>query len=197
MSRSSSMLSLDRQATLGLSLIYAFRMLGLFMILPVFSVYASTLSATTPFWVGVTIGVYGVSQVLLQIPFGWASDKFGRKPIIMVGLLFFAIGSIVAGSSTTIYGVFIGRAIQGAGAVSSATMALLSDLTQEENRTKAMAMIGMTIGLSFAVSIVLGPLLSHYIGVAGIFFCDRRIGFVWNSIVIHTGPDTKNFGDTS
>lgn len=170
MSHPFSMFSLERQATLGLSLIYAFRMLGLFMILPVFSVYATRLSGTTPFLVGLTIGVYGVSQVLLQIPFGWASDKFGRKPIIMLGLLFFAIGSVVAGSSTTIYGVFIGRAIQGAGAVSSATMALLSDLTQEENRTKAMAMIGMTIGLSFAVSIILGPLLSHYIGVAGIFF---------------------------
>ena len=177
MRNSFSILSLERRATLGLSLIYAFRMLGLFMILPVFSVYAATLSATTPFLVGLTIGVYGASQVLLQIPFGWASDKFGRKPIIMIGLLFFAIGSIIAGSSTTIYGVLIGRAIQGAGAVSSATMALLSDLTQEENRAKAMAMIGMTIGLSFAVAIILGPLLSHYIGVAGIFLVTAGFAF--------------------
>lgn len=164
------MSAVERRATFGLSLIYAFRMLGLFMILPVFSIYAQNLEGSTPFLVGLTVGIYGLTQVCLQIPFGWMSDKIGRKPVIILGLLLFALGSLIAGLSHNIYGVFLGRAIQGAGAISSATMALLGDVTQEENRSKAMASIGMTMGLSFALSIVLGPFLNQYIGVSGLFF---------------------------
>lgn len=179
------MLKTERQATVGLSLIYAFRMLGLFMILPVFSVYAENLKFSTPFLIGLTVGIYGFTQVCLQIPFGWLSDKIGRKPVIIAGLLLFALGSVVAGMSDTIYGVLAGRAIQGMGAISSATMALLGDTTQEENRTKAMASIGMTIGLSFAVSVVLGPLLNQYIGVPGIFFVTAGLAII-GIIVLQT-----------
>lgn len=181
----------EKRAISSLALIYAFRMLGLFMILPVFSVYAETLKLSTPFLIGLTMGVYGLTQVCLQIPFGWLSDKIGRKPVIVVGLLLFALGSIVAGLSNTIYGVLIGRAIQGMGAISSATMALLGDVTQEENRTKAMASIGMTIGLSFAASVVLGPFLNQYVGVSGIFFVTAGFAII-GIIILQTLVPTKN-----
>jgi len=189
------MSSTERKATGGLALIYAFRMLGLFMILPVFSVYASTLPLSTPFLIGLTLGIYGFTQVCLQIPFGWASDKLGRKPVIIVGLLIFALGSVVAALSHNIYGVMIGRAIQGAGAVSSATMALLGDVTQEQNRTKAMASIGMTIGLSFAVAIVLGPLLNQYIGVSGIFAVTAGLA-IFGIVLLQTLVPTKKVWTT-
>ncbi len=185
------MLKSERQATLGLSLIYAFRMLGLFMILPVFSVYAQNLQCSSPFLIGLTMGIYGLTQVCLQIPFGWLSDKIGRKPVIVIGLLLFALGSIVAGISETIYGVLAGRAIQGMGAISSATMALLGDVTHEESRTKAMASIGMTIGLSFAASIVLGPLLNQYIGVSGIFFVTAGLAVLGVLLLQTLVPTTR------
>lgn len=187
------MLFTERRATFGLSLIYAFRMLGLFMILPVFSVYAETLKFSTPFLIGVTMGIYGLTQVCLQIPFGWLSDKIGRKPVIIAGLLLFALGSMVAGMSHTIYGVLAGRAIQGMGAISSATMALLGDVTHEENRTKAMASIGLTIGLSFAVSVVLGPLLNQYVGVSGIFYVTAGLAIGGIILLKTLVPITKHW----
>lgn len=188
---SQKMSATERKATGGLALIYAFRMLGLFMILPVFSVYASTLSFSTPFLIGLTVGIYGLTQVCLQIPFGWASDKLGRKPVIIAGLIIFALGSVIAAFSHTIYGVMLGRAIQGAGAVSSATMALLGDVTHEENRSKAMASIGMTIGLSFAVAMVVGPLLNQYIGVSGIFLVTAGLAILGMVILQTMVPSKK------
>lgn len=160
----------ELRAALSLATIFALRMLGLFMILPVFALYAEHLEGVTPVLVGTAIGIYGLTQAMLQIPFGLLSDRIGRKPVIAVGMVIFALGSMVAALATTIEWVIIGRALQGAGAVAAAVMALVADLTTEEHRTKAMAIIGMTIGLSFVVAMVAGPLLNHLIGVPGIFW---------------------------
>jgi MFS family permease len=146
------------------------RLLGLFMIYPVFAAYAEGLSGATPYLVGEALGIYGLSQGLLQIPFGLLSDRFGRKPMIVAGLILFAVGSAVAAMSTSIGGVIFGRVLQGAGAVGSVILALVADLTSEENRTKAMATVGITIGASFMIAVVAGPILANFIGVAGIFW---------------------------
>ena len=145
-------------------------MLGMFLILPVFAIYAATLPGGADHTlIGLAIGMYGLTQALLMIPFGMASDRLGRKPVIIVGLLIFALGSFVAASATDIWGVMLGRALQGAGAISAAVSALLADLTREEKRTSAMAMIGSTIGLAFAFSLSAGPAIYHWIGVPGMF----------------------------
>lgn len=160
----------EKVATLSLAGIYSLRMLGLFMLLPVFSIYAAqTYPDTTPFLIGLAVGVYGLGQSLLQIPFGLASDRFGRKPVIYAGLTLFALGGVVSALAHSIYGVVLGRALQGAGAIAAVCMALLADLTLEENRTKAMAAIGMSIGISFMLAIVLGPLLTEQFGLPGVF----------------------------
>lgn len=160
----------ERKAAQSLALIFSFRMLGLFMILPVFAIYAQKLSGTTATLIGIALGVYGLTQACLQIPFGMLSDKIGRKPIITAGLLLFAIGSVVAAMSDSIYGVIIGRALQGAGAIGSTIIALVADLTKEEHRTKAMAIIGLTIGCSFTIAMAISPILNNWIGVSGIFW---------------------------
>ena len=154
---------------MALAAIYAFRMFGLFLILPVFALFAEDLEGATPLLTGLAIGIYGLTQALLQIPFGWLSDRIGRKPVIAAGLLVFAVGSLVAALADSITGIIIGRALQGAGAIAAALMALAADLSREEHRTKMMAMIGASIGLSFALSLVLAPMLDATIGVSGIF----------------------------
>lgn len=162
--------SREQRATFGLATIFAFRMLGLFMILPVFSLYAQQLRGATPELIGIAIGIYGLTQALLQIPFGTLSDYWGRKPVIVMGLALFVLGSIVAALSDSIWGVMIGRALQGAGAVGSTIIAFVADLTREENRTKAMAFIGLIIGFSFMLAMVLGPILNDWFRVSGIFW---------------------------
>lgn len=162
--------SLELRASLGLAGIYALRMLGMFLILPVFAIYAQTLhGADNHALIGLALGSYGLTQALLQLPLGMLSDRIGRKKVIYGGLLLFAIGSFVAAGAHDIVTLTLGRVIQGSGAISAAITALLADLTREENRTRAMAMIGMSIGTTFAVSLVAGPLLAQYIGVNGIF----------------------------
>lgn len=160
----------EKKAVFSLAGIYALRMMGLFMILPVFSLYADRLDGATPALIGLAIGVYGLTQAMLQIPYGMISDRIGRKPVIITGLTVFAIGSVVAASSDSITGVILGRALQGAGAIAATVMALTADLTREENRVSAMTIIGMSIGLAFAASLVLGPILNNWIGVSGIFW---------------------------
>ncbi len=187
----SPMTSLEKRATLSLSSIYALRMLGLFMILPVLSLFSEQMEGATPLLVGLAISVYGLTQAILQIPFGLMSDRFGRKKIIIIGLILFATGSFVAAVSTTIYGVLIGRAIQGGGAIAAAIMALVADLTQEVHRTKAMATIGASIGISFGVAITLGPILAGYIGVSGIFWLTGGLAFLAILVVLFVVPNPK------
>lgn len=160
----------ELRASIGLASVYGLRMLGLFIILPIFALYAEHLpGGESHFLIGVALGAYGLTQAILQIPAGWLSDRYGRKPIIYIGLVLFAIGSVMAASADNIYWIIAGRVIQGAGAINAAVMALTADLTREDHRTKAMAMIGMTIGVSFALSMVLSPLLYARIGMSGIF----------------------------
>ncbi len=167
---SESMTRSEKRAAAGLAAIFGLRMLGMLMILPVFALYAQHLpGGDNHTLVGLTLGIYGLTQAVLMIPFGMASDRIGRKKIIVLGLLIFAFGSFVAAWAPDIYWTIAGRALQGAGAISAAVTALLADLTREEHRTKAMAVIGSTIGIAFALSLVLGPALDHLIGVPGIF----------------------------
>jgi MFS family permease len=168
---SEKMTRTELRATMSLASIYGLRMLGMFLILPIFAIYAETLEGGQDHTlIGWALGAYGLMQVLLQLPFGIASDKFGRKKMIYLGLVLFAVGSAVAATGTNIITVIIGRAIQGAGAISAVVTALVADLTREEHRTKAMAMIGSTIALTFALSLVAGPVLNKFIGVPGIFW---------------------------
>ena len=160
----------ERRAGASLASIFALRMLGLFLILPVFSVYAKTLPGGDNLaLVGFALGAYGLTQAFFQIPYGIASDIFGRKQVIVVGLLVFALGSFVAAWAPDMTWIIIGRVLQGAGAISAAVTALAADLTREEHRTKVMAMIGSSIGLVFALSLVGAPILYGWIGMAGLF----------------------------
>lgn len=178
------MTALERRASLSLAAIYMLRMIGMFLILPVFSVLARDLPDASPFLVGLAISAYGLTQALFQIPFGMWSDRWGRKPVITVGLILFVMGSILAAVSPSIYGIIAGRCLQGAGAVAAVVMALAADLTREENRTKAMAMIGISIGISFAISIVAGPILSNWLGLQGLFWLITGLAFA-SLIVLH------------
>ncbi len=175
--------AVERRTTVALAGVYGIRMLGLFMILPVFALYATTLEGVTPTLVGLAIGIYGLTQAVFQIPLGLLSDRIGRKPVILAGLAVFALGSVIAATATTIDGVVIGRAIQGSGAIAAATLALLADLTRETVRTRVMAIIGVTIGVSFSVAMVLGPLLDRWIGVPGIFWLTAGLAGLAAAIV--------------
>jgi MFS family permease len=164
------MTSVERRATVGLAGIFGLRMLGMFIVLPVLALYAESLpGGRNHALVGLALGAYGLTQAVLQIPFGWASDRWGRKPVIVGGLAIFALGSFVAAWAPTIWWTIAGRTVQGAGAISAAVIALTADLTRDSVRTRAMAAIGMTIGATFALSLVAGPALTAVIGVPGIF----------------------------
>ncbi len=186
---SNNLASQERRAAVSLAMIYAFRMLGLFMILPVFALYSDKLPGATPMLMGVALGVYGLTQAILQIPFAMWSDKIGRKPVLYIGLLLFAAGSLVAGSAQSIEGIIFGRALQGAGAIAATLMALAADLSREEHRMKMMALIGASIGASFALSMVLGPMVNAWVGISGIFYGTAGLALIGILILYFIVPD--------
>ena len=192
MSRADSnpMTPTERRAAASLAGIFGLRMLGMFLILPVFALYAKTLPGGDDHTlIGLALGMYGLTQAVLMIPFGMASDRLGRKPVIIAGLLLFVLGSFVAAAADTLWGVLLGRALQGAGAISAAVTALLADLTREEKRTQAMAMIGSTIGLAFAFSLAAGPAFYHWIGVPGMFTLTGVLALLAIVVVKFVTPD--------
>jgi MFS family permease len=181
------LLASERRAITGLAGLYATRMLGLFMVLPVLALYADELVGATPLLVGLALGVYGLTQALLQIPFGVLSDRLGRKPVIAFGLLLFLLGSVVAAQADSIGGVILGRCLQGSGAVAAAIMALLADQTREQVRTAAMATIGLSIGVAFALAMVLGPWLAAAFGLSAVFWftallAAAGLGVLWKLV---------------
>ncbi|WP_163648115.1 MFS transporter [Modicisalibacter sp. 'Wilcox'] len=172
------LLTTERRAITGLAGLYATRMLGLFMVLPVLALYANDLSGATPLLVGVALGAYGLTQAVLQIPFGLLSDRVGRKAVIAGGLLLFMLGSVIAAEADTIYQIILGRCLQGSGAVAGAIMALLADQTREEVRTAAMATIGLSIGVAFAIAMVVGPLVAAHFGLTSVFWLTALLALV-------------------
>jgi len=181
--------SMELRAGFSLGLIYVFRMSGLFMILPVFALYAEGLPGATPQLTGLAIGIYGLTQALFQIPFGMLSDKIGRKPVITGALIIFAMGSLLAASADDIMGIIAGRALQGSGAIAAALMALAADLSREEHRTRMMAMIGASVGLAFAVSMVFAPVVNKWIGVPGIFAGTAVLALLGIAVLYLLVPD--------
>lgn len=174
-----NMLPAEKRAASLMAALYASRMLGMFMILPTFTLFAQgEFPQASHFMIGLTLGIYGLTQALLQLPFGMWSDKIGRKPVIAGGLVLFALGSIVCAMAPTLEWMLVGRALQGAGAISAVLMALLADLTRETVRLRAMSLVGMTIGLSFTVSLVAGPALDAIVGVRGIFWLTALMAVV-------------------
>lgn len=178
----------DLRAAASLAAVFSVRMLGLFMVYPVFAAFARHLAGATPYKIGVALGIYGLSQGALQMPFGTLSDRIGRKTMIVVGLVIFGIGSAVAASATSIEAMIVGRLLQGAGAIGSVVLALIADLTAEKNRTKAMALVGMTIGFSFLVAIVTGPAIAGRIGVSGIFWLMAALALAGIAITVLVVP---------
>jgi len=178
------MSSAERFFALKISLVMAIRMLGLFMLFPVMSVYAGDYESATPFLVGMAIGIYGLTQAIFQIPFGYLSDRFGRKPILLIGLLVFLLGSILAANTSNIIIVVIGRAFQGGGAISAVLMAFLADSISEENRAKANAFVGFQIGVAFMLSLLIGPIISSRVGLSGLFWVIALLSLIAMLIVL-------------
>lgn len=182
----------ELRATASLALVFALRMFGMFSILPVLALYARDLpGGQSAFLIGVALGIDGLAQAVLQIPFGLLSDRYGRKRIIYIGLLLFALGSFIAAGAQDIHVVILGRLVQGTGAVAAAIIALTADLTREEHRAKGMAMIGMSIGVTFGASLALGPMLAHWIGVAGIFALTGVLALLALAVIRWLVPDPQ------
>lgn len=190
MSNQEKMTSLELRATVSLALVFALRMFGMFSILPVLAIYAKGLpGGASPFLVGIALGIDGLAQAFLQIPFGLLSDRYGRKRVIYAGLTLFALGSFIAAGAHDITIIILGRLVQGTGAIAAAVIALTADLTREEHRAKGMAVIGMSIGMTFGASMVLGPMLAHFIEVSGIFAMTGVLALLAILVVRFVVPD--------
>ena len=188
-SSSLAMTPIERRASASLAGIFALRMLGLFLVLPVFALEARQYpGGEDPVLLGLAMGIYGLTQGLLQLPFGMASDRYGRKRVIVLGLLIFGLGSFWAAAATDLTGLLVGRSLQGAGAVSAAVTALLADLTRDEVRTKAMALVGGSIGLMFALSLVVSPVLTAWVGLSGLFGLTGVLALLGVLVVIWGAP---------
>jgi predicted MFS family arabinose efflux permease len=185
------MTPVERRASLTLAGIFTLRMLGLFMIFPVFSLYADDYTGNTPMLTGIVIGIYGLTQAAFQIPFGMLSDRVGRKKVIAAGLLIFALGSAFAATADSIWGVIIGRALQGLGAIAAAVLALTADLTREEQRTKAMAIIGVSIGMAFALAMVMGPAVTRWVGLSGLFWLTGGLALTGIAVLLYYVPNPQ------
>ncbi|MCL9667242.1 MFS transporter [Rosenbergiella epipactidis] len=185
------MTPLELRATWGLGTVFSLRMLGMFMVLPVLTTYGMALQGATEGLIGLAIGIYGLAQAIFQIPFGLLSDRVGRKPLIVGGLLVFVLGSVVAATTTSIWGIILGRALQGSGAIAAAVMALLSDLTREQNRTKAMAFIGVSFGVTFAIAMVIGPIVTHFLGLHALFWMIAVLASLGILITLLVVPSTS------
>ncbi|MCL2893387.1 MFS transporter [Brenneria tiliae] len=179
----------ELRATWGLGTVFSLRMLGMFMVLPVLTTYGMALQGASESLIGIAIGIYGLMQAVFQIPFGLMSDRVGRKPLIVGGLLIFALGSVIAALSDSIWGIILGRALQGSGAISAAVMALLSDLTREQNRTKAMAFIGVSFGVTFAIAMVAGPIVTHAFGLQALFWGIAALSLLGIAITLTLIPE--------
>jgi len=182
------MTATERRTAIALAAAFFLRMLGLFMVLPVLALYADDLPGATPLYVGLALGLYGFSQAALQIPFGRWSDRVGRKPVIAVGLVIFTLGGLVAAFAEHIFTVILGRTLQGAGAVSGATLALAADLTRVEQRTKTMAIIGVSIGIAFSLAFVVGPIIDAHFGLRGVFLAAAAAGVAALVLVLFAVP---------
>jgi MFS family permease len=181
---------LETQSIISLASLYIVRMLGLFMVLPVLALSGSDYQGSNVFLLGIALGIYGLTQAILQIPFGMLSDRFGRKPLIALGLFLFGMGSLVAASADSVQGLIVGRALQGAGAIAGVLMAMVADLTSEENRTKAMASIGASIGVAFALSLVIGPLITGLGGIRWVFWFALILSIAGIIILLKAVPDS-------
>ena len=182
----------ELRATWGLGTVFSLRMLGMFMVLPVLTTYGMALQGASEALIGLAIGIYGLAQAIFQIPFGLLSDRVGRKPLITGGLAIFVVGSIIAALSDSIWGIILGRALQGSGAIAAAVMALLSDLTREQNRTKAMAFIGVSFGVTFAIAMVLGPIITHKLGLHALFWMIAGLATLGIALTLWVVPNSKN-----
>lgn len=185
------MTPVELRATWGLGTVFSLRMLGMFMVLPVLTTYGMALQGASETLIGLAIGIYGLAQAIFQIPFGLMSDRIGRKPLIVGGLLLFVLGSIIAATTSSIWGIILGRALQGSGAIAAAVMALLSDLTREQNRTKAMAFIGISFGVTFAIAMVIGPIVTHALGLHALFWMIAILASLGIVITLLVVPDAS------